>query len=122
MIDPKKLAALWRIEKGKEQLHRARRLEIEQELLALLDKPETHEGTEELAGLKVGYKMSQKVDAKELWEVAERANIPETRIREIFRWKPEVDAREWKAATEQERGALSRAITIKPAKPSFREK
>lgn len=71
--------------------------------------------------LRISQKMNRKVDSGVLQRVArESGNFDALNI--LFRWKPEINAKEWEKAPESVRLALAPAITDEPARPSFTAK
>lgn len=110
----------WIRAKNQEDLARTTRLEIEAELVKLQDVSPDHEGTLDIGCLKVSYSLTKKVNKETLLSVAAEAGIDDDRLAELFRWKPEIDAKAWKKASQEEKDVLTRAIESKPAKPSFK--
>jgi hypothetical protein len=111
------LKEAWKLAKQREAEWREERLRIEAEMVKGF--PADHEGTEDIGGIKINFKHTKRVDKDALLAEAEAARIPGDRLGELFRWKPEIDAKAWKSASEFEKTVLGRAIEIKPAKPSF---
>jgi hypothetical protein len=99
-----------------------RRREIEDELIDLLRVNPALDGTEnrELDGyaIKVTGRMNRKVDGDRLQEIAAEHGLTD-HLSSLFRWKPELDLRAWKAAGENITAPLLGAITTTPGRPSF---
>jgi hypothetical protein len=99
-----------------------RRREIEDELIDLLRVNPALDGTEnrELDGyaIKVTGRMNRKVDGDRLQEIAADHGLTD-HLSSLFRWKPELDLRAWKAADESITAPLLGAITTTPGRPSF---
>ena len=114
------LQQAWIRAKKQEDLARDIRLEIEAELVNLQDVSPDHEGTLDIGSLKVSYSLTKKVNKQTLLTVAAAAGIDDDRLEELFRWKPEIDAKAWKKASQVEKDVLTKAIESKPAKPSFK--
>ena len=98
----------------------ARRL-IEDELIRELALGET-EGTKTVKRdgfvVKVTQRYNRKIDADALQEIAIEHGI-DNLLGDLFRWKPEIDARAWKATDESLTKPLLNAITTTPGRPSF---
>ncbi len=63
--------------------------------------------------------MTRKVDAEALQELALESGIGHDTLSALFRWKPELNMKEWKAAAPEITGALAGAITTTAGRPSF---
>ena len=98
------------------------RRKIENELIDELQIPETLDGTRSFEDsgykVKVTGRMNQKIDADKLQDIAYENGIHE-HLGDLFRWKPEINARAWKAASESITKPLNEAITTTPGRPSF---
>lgn len=103
------------------QAAEVRRL-IEDELIAELGIAETDEGSRTVKAdgykVKVTCRMNRSIDADALQEIAAEAGLT-AHLGELFRWKPEINAKAWKEAAETITGPLLAAITTKPGRPSF---
>ena len=110
------LQKAWIRAKQEEDKARNSRLEIEAELVKLSGMPDDHEGSLNLGAVKVSYSLTKKVNKETLLS----CGIPMDRLGELFRWKPEIDAKAWKKASQEEKDVLIKAIETKPAKPSFK--
>jgi hypothetical protein len=99
----------------------ARRL-IEDRMLSLIGLPEAFDGTENAeAGsykIKLVGRMNHRIDADRLQEIAAENGLAD-HLGSLFRWKPEINARSWKAADASITAPLLQAITTTPGRPSF---
>jgi hypothetical protein len=95
---------------------------IEDSLLNSLKINEALDGTETIKEggftVKITGRLTKKVDAEMIQELAAEAGVTE-HLGSLFRWTPEVNVKAWKAADETITAALAPAITIKPGRPSF---
>lgn len=95
---------------------------IEEEMVEALEVPESLEGTQthEADGyrIKVTGRMNRKVDAEKLQELATEHGVFD-HLSQLFRWKPEINAKAWKATSEAITRPLMEAITTQPGRPSF---
>ena len=116
------LAQQWIDAKDAEAQAVAHRRAIEDELIALLGEPKD-EGTfnYETDQLKVTVtqRMTRRVDADLLQEIAIDAGLFD-HLKDLFRWKPEINMRAWRDSDPAITGALAAAITTTPSKPSFK--
>lgn len=99
----------------------ARRL-IEDELIAELGIAETYEGSRTVKAdgykVKVTCRMNLSIDADALQEIAAEHGLTQ-HLGDLFRWKPDINAKAWKDANESITTPLLAAITTKPGRPSF---
>ena len=117
------LCQLWIQAKEDERTAIEHRRAYEDKLLSLIGIAENFEGTEnaEAPGgykIKVTGRMARKVDADALQELAAEAGLTE-HLSSLFRWKPEIDAKAWKAADSSITTPLMGAITTTPSRASF---
>jgi len=116
------LSELWLAAKEAERVAVEERRKIEDRLSSLIGIAETLEGTETATPdgfvIKVIGRMNRKVDADKAQEIAAEHGI-EAHLSTIFRWKPEIDARAWKAAPDSVTTPLLAAITTTPSRPSY---
>lgn len=68
--------------------------------------------------VEVKTRMNRKIDADKLQEVAAEHGLTE-HLGSLFRWKPEIDAKTWKSASEEITRPLLQAITTTAGRPSF---
>lgn len=120
MID--KLCQEWLDAKMHERAVIARRREIEDNLVEALRINDKSEGTKRIESsgynISVEFKVNRKVDGKKLIEVAASNGIGNDILQQIFRWKPEINMRDWKSADRSIILALSNAVTTSEARPS----
>ena len=117
----KDLLKLWWEFKRQEELAMTQRREIEEMLTSHL--PEQWEGSEtEREGefkVVISRRFTRKVDSDALQATAREFGLEEY-LPELFRWKPEIDAKRWKAAPAEVTAKLERAITVTPGKASVK--
>jgi len=115
------LMQFWQEAKQSEKAWQDRRRLIEDEIAEQLTLTEL-EGVQTVkAGayvMKVTQRINRTVNADALHELAIEAGL-EAQLRELFRWKPEINLRQWNNADDSIRKALEGAITSKPGRPSF---
>jgi hypothetical protein len=96
---------------------------IEEEMTKALDIPDTWEGSYTMQGgpFKINVKraFTRKVDGDKLQIIAE-ANALSDQLSVLFRWKPEVDMKNWKKANDAVTALFNEAITIIPGRISFK--
>jgi hypothetical protein len=68
--------------------------------------------------VKVICRLSHKIDSDKLQEVAAQHGLTE-HLSGLFRWKPELNLKAWKAATPDITQPLEAAITTTAGRPSF---
>lgn len=116
------LYAQWLAAKEAERQAVEQRRAIEDQLIAELRVAETDEGTRTVeAGeykVKITCRMNRRIDAEALQEIAAECGIAE-HLGDLFRWKPEINAKAWKSADESITKPLLAAITTQPGRPSF---
>lgn len=64
-------------------------------------------------------RMNKKINADLLQELATEAGLTE-HLSSLFRWKPEINAKDWKAADKSITDPLLDAITSTPGRASFK--
>ena len=100
----------------------AKRREIEDELIQIFSVDDLPEGskTRKDSGyvVKITTRMNRKVDSDMLQDLAADAGLTD-HLTSLFRWKPELNIKAWKAADPSITGQLARAIEAKPGRPSF---
>jgi hypothetical protein len=120
MLD--ELSHNWMRAKELERIAIEERRQIEDKLLSLIGVPETLEGTETANTgeykIKIVGRMNRKVDADKLHELAIENGL-EAHLQNLFRWKPEINAKAWAAADEAITKPLLDAITTTPGRASF---
>ena len=113
------LLAAWQREKDAEDAAKDARHSIETQIVAILDKSNTFKGTVKLDGVTVTYGETVKVDSEVLQFLAAQDHIGYAKIENLFRWKAELRAKEWKEAPEEIKRSLMNALETKPSKPAF---
>lgn len=117
------LAADWMEAKRVEEESIRVRREIEDQISQLLNVSPALEGTSkfEVDGydIRIIGRIDRKVDADLVQEVAAEHGLT-GHLSYLFRWKPEVNAAQWKSADESITGPLLAAITARPGRPSFK--
>ena len=95
---------------------------IEDELTAMLGLAPDAEGTTTAKrdgyAIKATCRLSRKIDADLLQSLAADAGVTD-HLGRLFRWKPELSMKEWKAAAPEITGPLSGAITTTAGRPSY---
>ena len=98
------------------------RRSIEDEISALVEINPTTEGTVnfELGKYKVKIvsRLNRKVDADKLQEIAVEAGLT-AHLSDLFRWKPEIEMKAWKAADQSITSVLIQAVTSTAGRPSY---
>lgn len=99
------------------------RRQIEDKLIQEFSIDDTRDGskTYKLEGykVKVTTRLNRRVDGDSLIDLAANAGIGNDHLQALFRWKPELNLREWQAASTEITKHLEAAITTKPGRPSF---
>ena len=112
----------WLDAKEAEREATAKRRRIEDELIQLLSVDDLPEGskTRKDSGyvVKITTRMNRKVDSDMLQDLAADAGLTD-HLTSLFRWKPELNIKAWKADDPSITGQLARAIEAKPGRPSF---
>jgi hypothetical protein len=116
------LSQQWLAAKDAEKRAQDERREIEDKIVGIVNLPADFEGTRnEKAGffkISIVARMNQKIDADRLQDIAHERGLTE-HLSTLFRWKPEINARAWKAAQGSLTEPLREAITTTPGRPSF---
>lgn len=68
--------------------------------------------------IKVTTRMNRKINADMLQELASEHGLTD-HLSSLFRWKPDLNLKEWKAAAPEITAPLMGAITTEPGRPSF---
>lgn len=112
----------WIDAKEAERVAVEKRREIEDQLIKHYQISEASEGSKSIKEanyvIKVVCRMNRTIDAEALQEIAAEAGLT-SHLGELFRWKPEINAKAWKEADESITAPLLGAITTKPGRPSF---
>ena len=116
------LSAEWLAAKETERQAVEFRRQCEDRLLSLIGIVDGFEGTQtaEAPGYKIKMvgRMNRKVDGDKLQEIAAEHGLTE-HLHDLFRWKPEINAKTWKSAAEEITRPLLGAITTTPGRVSF---
>lgn len=116
------LSAAWLVAKEEERSAIERRKEIEDKLIMCLSIDDTKDGTSsyDIDGFKVKVtcRIIRSVDSELLQEIAAENGLTD-HLSTLFRWKPEINLKLWKASDPSITGPLLGAITSKPGRPSF---
>lgn len=116
------LAAEWLAAKDAEKAAIERRRAIEDHLALVMElSPELDSSVTKKDGayvIKAVGRLNRKVDSEKLQELAAEAGLTD-HLSSLFRWKPEIDMKTWKATDPSITGALADAITVSPGRPSF---
>jgi hypothetical protein len=122
-MDMDELSSKWLELKSLETRAKNERAAIEEHMLERARIDPTVEGTKTIPSdiyeNKITCKLTKKIDSDLLQEVAAENGLSE-HLSDLFRWKPELNIKAWKAASEEITGPLSKAITSKPARPGFK--
>lgn len=98
------------------------RRKIEDELSAALTLAPDLDGTitrkEDGFVIKATGRLNRKIDADLLQNLATEHGLTE-HLGSLFRWKPEISMKEWKAAAPEITGPLAGAITTTAGRPSY---
>lgn len=115
------LGQLWINFKNMERYAAAKRRQIEDQLAASL-VTEQKEGFETIKTdgykVKITQRFNRKIDGDALQMIAAEHGLS-AHLPHLFRWKPDIDMKAWRAAGEEITGPLSAAITTVPGRPSF---
>jgi hypothetical protein len=116
-------AALWLSAKEDERSANERRRHLENQMLSLIGIPETLEGTD-ISHAPGGYtikivgRIDRKVDSDLAREIADEYGL-QNHLNNLFRWRAELNFKEWKNSDPEITGPFLAAITSKPGRPSF---
>jgi hypothetical protein len=118
----REIIAAWLEAKQFETQAVSRRRDLEDQLTELLRLDPQAEGssTHKPNGfvIKTTQRLNRKIDADKLQELATEAGLDDY-LGQLFRWKPELNAKEWRAASEAITAPLMPAITTTPGRPSY---
>ncbi len=108
--------------KQREQQAVRQRREIEERITQAVGIDPGFEGTRTVASgnfqVKLTSRMQRKVDAEKLQSIAKEHGIFYT-LAHLFRWKPEINAAAWKAASSEVTSTLLGAVTTTPGRPTI---
>jgi len=112
----------WLDAKKAEGIAVTERRELEDQMAVQFAIPKDLDGTikQELDGytIRMEGRINKKIDADKLQVLAAEAGISE-HLSSLFRWKPEINAKAWGAASSVVTGPLLGAITSTPGRPTF---
>lgn len=102
--------------KKNENSYKNARLSVEKEILELTQDKKT-----ELNGLVLKIKQNEytKVNTEQLTELARDNGISHDVLNHLFRWKAELNKKEWKVCSEEIRKVLEDSITTTTGKPTI---
>ena len=117
------LAEAWMQAKEAERMAVEARRAVEDQLIALFRISEQMEGTFNTKtqtghAIKIVVRMSRKVDADKVQELAAEHGLTE-HLSSLFRWKPEINMTAWKATSPEITAVLADAVTVTASRPSF---
>ena len=122
MTPIQQLSQAWLEAKAAEQDATERRRQYEDELAELIGLSQAADGTttKDAGGysIKVTQRLTRSVDSDLVQSLAAEAGLT-AHLGDLFRWKPELNKKQWDHAAESIRSALAPAITEKPGRPSF---
>lgn len=122
MDDLENLATQWFTAKHLEQAAMNERRDIEDKMMALM-RINIEDGVvnRDANGIKIKVTMRQNVtvDGNALTLIYKDNRIPQNEIDKLFRWKPQLNLREWKAASDEIKAIVAGAITTQPGRPTF---
>lgn len=117
-----KLGSEWMAAKYAETEATERRRSIEDRITAAMDVTPTADGTKraEIDGMRitVSTRLNRRVDGDKVQEIAAERGVEWPVLQRLFRWRPELNVREWRAEHETITGPLSAAITTTAGRPS----
>jgi len=116
--DANNLQLEWQTLKLVEQEAARKRREVEDQLCELLEIKETDELSKDIGLLRVTKKHRTTVNPNELQRAAKRAGLID-KLGQVTRVKVELDARGWRALTEEQRAALAPGLEVKPQRAGF---
>lgn len=118
----KKLLQAWLQAKADERQAVEYRRKIEDELLEIMPVNLMVEGVQNIAAegfkVKVTPRFNRKIDDAEVQRIA-RENDLFDHVEALFRYKPEINAKQWKLTDESITSMFADAITTTPGRPSF---
>jgi hypothetical protein len=116
------LARCWLMAKQDEARAVQSRRDLEDKMSEILDIDLATEGTINVEGdeykVKIMTRMTRKVDADKLQEIAAEHDLNKE-LSTLFRWKAELDMKNWKSAPIEVVNVLSQAVTTTAGRPSY---
>ena len=114
----------WLIAKESERMAIELRRQLEDKMIAEFGAS-NNEGTRTISvrgmndyEIKIVTRFTRKVDSDLLQEIAAEHDLS-AHLPNLFRWKPEINAKAWDKASDEITKPLMRAITTTPGRPSF---
>ena len=100
------------------------RRDLEDQMVKEFNVSETLDGTKNITTsdgylIKVVGRMTRKVNAEKLQELAEEHGLSD-HLSSLFRWKPEINSEQWAAADPSITQPLLDAITTTAGRPTFK--
>jgi hypothetical protein len=100
------------------------RRDLEDQMVKEFNVSETLDGTKNITTsdgylIKVVGRMTRKVNAEKLQELAEENGLSD-HLSSLFRWKPEINSEQWAAADSSITTPLLDAITTTAGRPTFK--
>ena len=121
-MDLTTLSAEWLVLKSQEKEIIESRRKVEDKLFSLIGLPQNLNSTKHIDhdfyDIKVTGRAVKKVDADLLQELAQENDLSD-QLSYLFRWKPEVNTKNWNTADDRTKNFLADAITTTPSRPSF---
>ena len=118
-MNTEELLEQWSILKEQELTAQKKRREVEDEITAQLT---LKEGVNKLQEGKYKCEITQRlvydIDSDKLQELAHESGLTE-HLSSLFRWKPDINLKAWKASAENITKPLLGAITTKLGRPTF---
>ena len=100
----------------------AERRDLEDQMVKEFEIAKDLDGTTKVEAdgfvIKIEGRINKKIDADKLQVLASEAGLSE-HLSSLFRWKPEINARVWNAASDAVTAPLLGAITSTPGRPTF---
>lgn len=121
-MDLTQLSEEWLVLKKQEKSIVDLRRNVEDHLMSLIGLPQNLNSTKhidhDLYDIKVTGRAVKKVDSDLLQELAQENDLID-QLSYLFRWKPEVNTKNWNNADDRTKNFLADAITTTPSRPSF---
>ena len=116
------LVETWAQAKQAEKMAIETRRKAEDEISKICDINPAHEGTVNLDidhyKVKIESKFTRKIDSDKLQEIAGESGLTD-HLFTLFRWKPEIEMKTWKAADPAITSVLIKAVTTSAGRPSY---
>ena len=114
----------WLNAKQTEEMSIKVRRDLEDQMVKQFAIPSTLDGTKSIETsegftIKIVGRMTRKVNAEKLQELAEENGLSD-HLSSLFRWKPEINSEQWAAADPSITTPLLDAITTTSGRPTFK--